>query len=154
MAEVYFYHLTRSSTQDALLALLPRALQAGWRVAVRGRDPERIDQLDQMLWRGRPGDFLPHGQDKNPHPELQPVLLTLGAPSNDPQCLMSIDGADLDPSEIAAMARCCIFFDGQDPQATAQARTQWKALTAAGCAVIYWSEESGRWEKKAETGTR
>ena len=26
------------------------------------------------------------------------------------------------------------------------------ALTGAGCAAKYWSEESGRWEKKAEKG--
>ncbi|MCW8843703.1 MAG: DNA polymerase III subunit chi, partial [Rhodobacteraceae bacterium] len=29
-------------------------------------------------------------------------------------------------------------------------RGQWKSLTDAGCAAQYWSEESGRWEKKAE----
>ena len=34
----------------------------------------------------------------------------------------------------------------------AHARGQWKALTGAGCAAEYWSEESGRWEKKAESG--
>jgi DNA polymerase-3 subunit chi len=31
------------------------------------------------------------------------------------------------------------------------ARVQWKALTGAGCAAQYWSEESGNWEKKAES---
>ena len=30
------------------------------------------------------------------------------------------------------------------------ARVQWKTLTDAGCSAQYWSEESGRWEKKAE----
>ncbi|NIZ09870.1 DNA polymerase III subunit chi [Pseudooceanicola sp. HF7] len=151
MAEVYFYHLTRSTTEEALRALLPRALQAGWRVAVRGRQADRLDDLDLKLWQGREEDFLPHGQDKNPHPELQPILLTLGQPANDPQCLMSIDGAELTPAEIAPLNRACIFFDGNDTQATAHARTQWKGLTDAGCAAVYWSEESGRWEKKAES---
>ena len=28
-----------------------------------------------------------------------------------------------------------------------------KALTDAGCAAQYWSEESGRWEKKAENAS-
>ena len=40
--------------------------------------------------------------------------------------------------------------DGNDPAALDIARGQWKALTDAGCAAQYWSEESGRWEKKAE----
>ena len=32
------------------------------------------------------------------------------------------------------------------------ARGQWKALTGAGLSAQYWSEESGRWQKKAEAG--
>jgi DNA polymerase-3 subunit chi len=32
-----------------------------------------------------------------------------------------------------------------------QARRQWKTLTEAGCAAQYWSEESGRWQKKADS---
>ncbi|WP_010140815.1 DNA polymerase III subunit chi [Oceanicola sp. S124] len=152
MGEVYFYHLTRSSVDGALQNLLPRALAAGWRVAVRGTDADRLDWLDQKLWLGPEESFLPHGQDKNPHAELQPVLLTLGQPANGPDCLMTIDGAALEPSEIEGVKRACILFDGHDEEALSHARGQWKALTGAGCAAIYWSEESGRWEKKAESG--
>ncbi|KAA2316911.1 DNA polymerase III subunit chi [Pseudooceanicola sediminis] len=154
MGEVYFYHLTHSSVDGALQNLLPRALGAGWRVAVRGQEAERLDWLDQKLWLGRDDDFLPHGQDKDPHPELQPILLTLGAASNAPDCLMSIDGAPLDVAEVESSKRSCILFDGSDEQAVAHARIQWKSLTGAGCAAVYWSEESGRWQKKAETAGR
>ena len=45
-----------------------------------------------------------------------------------------------------------MIFDGNDPDALQAARAQWKALTDAGCAAQYWSEETGRWEKKAERG--
>ncbi|MBT9383227.1 DNA polymerase III subunit chi [Pseudooceanicola sp. CBS1P-1] len=152
MGQVYFYHLTRSSVDGALQALLPRALQAGWRVAVRGREAERLDWLDQKLWLGPDETFLPHGRDSAPHAQLQPILLTQGVPANEPDCLMAIDGADLTPQEIAPLKRACILFDGRDEAATAHARIQWKALTGAGCAAIYWSEESGRWEKKAQSG--
>lgn len=154
MGEVYFYHLTRSSVDGALQALLPRALSAGWKVAVRGQDADRLDWLDQKLWLGPEESFLPHGQDKNPHAELQPVLLTLGRAANAPDCLMSIDGAEVDPAELDGLKRACILFDGHDEPALAHARAQWKALTAAGCAAVYWSEESGRWEKKAESAAR
>lgn len=50
------------------------------------------------------------------------------------------------------MERVCVLFDGNDDLALNRARGQWKALTDAGCAAQYWSEESGRWEKKAEKG--
>jgi DNA polymerase-3 subunit chi len=63
---------------------------------------------------------------------------------------MSIDGAALTAKEITTASRACVLFDGHDEAATAHARTQWTALTDAGCAAQYWSEESGNWQKKAE----
>jgi DNA polymerase-3 subunit chi len=151
MGAAYFYHLTRSPLEVALPLLLGRALQAGWRVAVRGRDPQRMDWLDQQLWLGIPDGFLPHGLAGGPHDAAQPVLLTTATDApNDPACLMTVDGADLEPAEVIAMARVCVIFDGNDPAALQKARGQWKALTDAGCAAQYWSEESGRWEMKAE----
>ncbi|HSG57217.1 MAG TPA: DNA polymerase III subunit chi [Paracoccaceae bacterium] len=153
MGAAYFYHLTRNPLEVALPQLLGRALQAGWRVAVRGRNPERMDWLDQQLWLGAPDGFLPHGLAGGPHDAEQPVLLTTGTgAANDPACLMTVDGADLMPDEVQRLERVCVIFDGNDPEAVNQARAQWKALTDAGCAAQYWSEESGRWEKKAERG--
>lgn len=63
---------------------------------------------------------------------------------------MSVDGAEVSAEEVAALERVCILFDGNDEQAVQQAREQWKTLTDAGCSAQYWSEESGRWEKRAE----
>ena len=40
--------------------------------------------------------------------------------------------------------------DDGGAKAVQTARVQWKTLTDAGCAAKYWSEESGRWEMKAE----
>jgi DNA polymerase-3 subunit chi len=51
---------------------------------------------------------------------------------------------------VKALERVCILFDGNDGRAVEGARAQWRALTGAGCAAQYWSEASGRWEKKAE----
>ena len=64
---------------------------------------------------------------------------------------MAIDGAEVAPEEVETLQRVCILFDGTDPEAVNQARSQWKTLTDAGCSAQYWSEEGGRWEKKAET---
>lgn len=151
MGAVYFYHLTRNPLERGLTLLLERALGAGWRVAVRGTDPARLDWLDEKLWLD-PGDgFLPHGRAGGPHDARQPVLLTTAAePANRPECVMAVDGAQVTPQEVAALARVCILFDGHDAAAVQAAREQWKTLTAAGCAAQYWSEESGRWQKKAE----
>ncbi|MBN9677406.1 DNA polymerase III subunit chi [Salipiger bermudensis] len=151
MGAAYFYHLTQRPLEATLPLLLEKSLAAGWRVAVRGTDPGRMDWLDQRLWMGPEDGFLPHGQAGGKHDALQPVLLTVQeALPNDPACLMAVDGAGVAPEEVNRLERVCILFDGHDGMALDAARGQWRALTGAGCKAQYWSEESGRWEKKAE----
>lgn len=152
MGEAYFYHLTRQPLEAVLPDLLEKSLGRGWRVAVRGTDPQRMDWLDQKLWLGPEDGFLPHGLAGGPQDADQPVLLTTGMDvANDPGCLMSIDGAEVAADEVKTLDRVCVLFDGQDDAALQRARDQWRALTGAGCKAQYWSEDSGRWEKKAES---
>ena len=151
MGAAFFYHLTQRPLEATLPLLLEKSLAAGWRVAVRGTDPGRMDWLDQRLWMGPEDGFLPHGQAGGKHDALQPVLLTVQEElPNDPACLMAVDGAQVAPEEVNRLERVCILFDGHDGMALDAARGQWRALTGAGCKAQYWSEESGRWEKKAE----
>ena len=151
MGAAYFYHLTRKPLDETLPMLLEKARGAGWRVAVRGCDPDRLAWLDERLWQGRDDSFLAHGLQGGPHDVLQPILLTSAQDAaNKAECVMAIDGALVSASEVGSLERVCILFDGTDPEAVQQARGQWKSLTDAGCSAQYWSEESGRWEKKAE----
>jgi len=150
MGAAFFYHLTRRPLEQTLPVLLGKAREAGWRIAVRGADAGRMEWLDEKLWQGPDDGFLPHGLAGGPHDADQPILLTTGAAANDPACLMTVDGAEVSPEEVQALERVCVLFDGHDPEALNRARGQWKALTDAGCSAQYWSEESGRWEKKAE----
>ncbi len=153
MGAAYFYHLTQRPLEATLPVLVERALGQGWRVAVRGTEAKRMDWLDQKLWLTGDESFLPHGLAGGPHDAMQPVLLTTGPEApNGAQCLMAVDGAEVAPDEPARYERVCILFDGGDPAALDRARGQWRALTEAGVAAQYWSEESGRWEKKAEAG--
>lgn len=153
MGEAYFYHLTRAPLEVTLATLLTKSLQAGWRVAVVGRTDDALERLDAQLWL-RPDDgFLPHGRAGGPHDAAQPVLLTTGAAGNDPTCLVSVEGADVSPEDVTRMERVMVLFDGHDEAALQVARAQWKALTGAGVSAKYWSEESGKWEMKAQSGT-
>lgn len=154
MGAAYFYHLTRAPLEVTLPMLLVKARGAGWRVLVRGSDPEQIAWLDQKLWLTPEDGFLPHGVAGGAHDADQPVLLSADAPgvaaANDPACLMTVGGAPVTPDEVKRLQRVCVLFDGNDAQALDRARVQWKDLTTAGCAAQYWSEEGGKWEKKAE----
>ena len=151
MGAAFFYHLTETPLEATLPTLLSRCRQQGWRVAIRGRDAARLDWLDEKLWQG--DGFLPHGRAGGPHDADQPILLTDRADApNGPACVMTIDGADVAPDEVAALERTCILFDGHDPAAVETARAQWRTLTAAGAAAQYWAQDGGRWTKKAEQG--
>lgn len=151
MGAVFFYHLTQGPLEQTLPVLLEKAQRAGWRIAVRGSDPNRMEWLDDRLWQGGKDSFLPHGLQGGPHDALQPILLTTTfEAANAPDCVMSVDGAAVQSKEVDAMQRVCVLFDGTDPEAVQRARGQWKELTDAGCSAQYWSQETGRWEKKAE----
>ncbi len=151
MGSVYFYHLTRGPLEDTLPVLLTKARAAGWTIAVRGRDPQRMGWLDDRLWVGAADSFLAHGLEGGAHDARQPILLTTGPEAaNAASCVMAVDGAEVTAQEVQVLDRVCILFDGTDPEAVQQARGQWKLLTEAGCSAQYWSEETGRWEKKAE----
>jgi DNA polymerase-3 subunit chi len=152
LGEVFFYHLTRAPLEVTLRTLLEKSLGAGWRVAVRGRTEEALDRLDAQLWLGPEDGFLPHGRAGGLHDAAQPVLLTTGREAaNRPDCVVSVEGAEIGAEETGGLARAMILFDGHDPGAVQAAREQWKALTGAGAKAKYWSEESGRWEMKAES---
>lgn len=150
MGEVYFYHLTQRPLEATLRQLLEKSLAQPWRVAVRGRTDAMLARLDEQLWLGE--GFLPHGRAGGPHDADQPVLLTTGPAGNAPDCLVSVEGAGITAEEVAAHRRSMILFDGHDPGAVEAARAQWRTLTRAGAAAKYWSEESGSWQKKAESG--
>ncbi len=155
MGTVMFFHLMQSSPADTLAINAPRALGQGWRVMVRGTDPAGLERLDGELWlKGGDDSFLPHGLAGGPRDGDQPLLLGLGAGGNRAKVLALVDGAEATDAEITAMERVWILFDGSDAARLQAARAQWKAVTAAGHPAQYWSEETGRWEKKAESPAR
>lgn len=153
MGAAYFYHLTRRPLEAVLPTLLEKSLERGWRILVRGTDGPRMAALDEALWVYADDAFLPHGLAGGAADTAQPILLDTetGLPEGR-TCLLSVEGAEVTAQEVAALERVSILFDGGDGAALEKARSQWRDLTEAGVAAQYWSEESGRWEKKAESG--
>lgn len=154
MAEVLFYHLTRSPLEVTLPDLLQKSRTRGWNVVVKGKSLDRLKWLDDRLWQGGDDGFLPHGLDGGPHDALQLVLLSqVSAAPNGAEVMMAVDGADVSVEEANRFSRVCILFDGNDATALDHARGQWKALTDAGCPAKYWSQEGGSWAEKASKNT-
>jgi len=149
MTEIGFYHLQRSSLEQALPKLLEKVLEAGKRAVVVARSDERIEQLNGVLWTYRPDSFVPHGSARDGNAEKQPVWLATGPENpNGAGILILTDGATAD--EFDGFERCLEMFDGNDDEAVAAARQRWTAYKSAGHDVVYYQQtEGGGWEKKA-----
>ncbi|NNM55909.1 DNA polymerase III subunit chi [Acidocella sp.] len=145
MAEAGFYHLTRTDMAAALPALLGRTLAAGERAVVVCKDAAQLAALDVALWHAHQPDWLPHGTKATPHPEWQPVFLTIE--DENPAgagFLFRLGGA---AAEMAPYKRVFDLFDGNDEDEVAAARARWRAAKAAGHTLTYWKQGEGGWEK-------
>ena len=151
MAEIGFYHLTRTPLDQALPRLLGRVLAGGGRAMVLCGGSERVEALDAALWLSSDPDWLPHGTKRSGNAELQPIWLTdedppaEGAP-NGARFLFLLDGAESE--RLDRFDRVLDLFDGNDEAALAAARRRWAAAKAAGHALSYWQQGARGWEKK------
>jgi len=147
--DVWFYHLERTSLDQALPELLEKTLARGWKALVRSTARERVEHLDGWLWSYRDDAFLPHGLEDEPMAERQPILITTGMDNlNGADALFLIDGAEA--GDVSGYERCVLLFDGRDEAATAAARGRWSGFRQAGAAVSYWRQgENGAWRKEA-----
>jgi DNA polymerase III subunit chi len=152
VAEIGFYHLTRTPLDQALPRLLGRVLEGGGRAMVLCGGPERVAALDAALWLCADPDWLPHGTARSGNAELQPIWLTEedapaeGAP-NGARFLFLLDGAD--SARLDRFDRVLDLFDGNDEAALEAARRRWAAAKAAGHALSYWQQGPRGWERKA-----
>ncbi len=148
MTEINFYHLTRSTLEQALPRLLEKALQSGGRAVVMAGSPERIEALNAHLWTYDPDSFLPHGSAKDGNAALQPVWLTANDENPNAATLLFLtDGAV--SQNLGSFARCFELFDGRDETAVEAARQRWKTLKIEGHTIAYWQQnDKGGWEKR------
>lgn len=146
MAEIGFYHLTRTALDVALPKLLGRVLETGGRAVVKASSEERVAALDTALWLCPDPDWLPHGTRATGEADLQPIWLTTEdeAP-NGARFLFLVEGAT--SARLDAFERVFDLFDGRDEAAVAAARQRWTAAKAAGHTLTYWRQTERGWEK-------
>lgn len=154
MPELAFYHLTRSPLDQALAQLLGRSVANGWRCLVKTGAPEKLGALSDRLWDFGQGSFLAHGIAQNSDlDQHQPILLADHQdPKNGAEVLMVIEAADFDPADIQNFKKVCLIFDSGSGDQMDHARLTWTKAKEMGQRAIYWSQETGKWEKKLEIG--
>jgi DNA polymerase-3 subunit chi len=151
LAEVGFYHLTRSTLEEALPRLLEKAYATGMRAVVRVGDAERLELLNRALWTYGKESFLPHGTRADGWPERQPIYLSTEIDNpNDAALLVLVE--DAAAPDLAGFARCLLLFDGNDPSAVERARQRWRDVLALGHKCVYWQQSGRGWVKAAERG--
>ena len=147
MAEIGFYHLTRTNADRALPQLLGRTLAAGQRAVVLCASSERLKKLDAALWECPTPHWLPHGTAESGDADLQPIWLTTEdeAP-NGARFLFLIDGTT--SALLASFDRVFDLFDGSNPAELEKARERWRTVKAAGHTLTYWQQGARAWEKR------
>src|ERR1700720_3637827 len=147
MADIGFYHLLSTPLERALPRLLERAVGQGHRVVLQAGSAERVEHLNALLWTYDEAGFLPHGSAPDGNASTQPIWLTHKHENpNGASILFLVDGVEAD--DLAGYARCIDMFDGNNPDAVAQARARGRAAGAAGHTLTYWQQTDKGWEKK------
>lgn len=145
MAQVGFYHLTRTSPEAALPPLLGRTLAGGERAVVVCGSEARVAAVDEALWAVSTPEWLPHGTARTGHAALQLIWLSLVPENpNGARFLFLLDGMS---AELAGWTRVFDLFDGTDDAAVQAARARWSAARAGGHTLTYWKQTATGWEK-------
>lgn len=145
MAEIGFYHLTRSLLVQVLPQLLTRTLASGQRALVLGPDLASLDTISTELW-AQPA-WLPHGTVSDGDPDLQPIWLSADPESsNGARYLFLVEGAETD--RVRDYDRVFDLFDGNSAEAIAAARVRWKSAKDSGHNLTYWQQTDSGWQKK------
>lgn len=149
MPEILFYHLTQSTAEQALPALIERSLARNWRVGVQFADESRYHAMDDHLWTWADDSFIPHGKMDDPFPPLQPVYLTMQEDNpNKADIRFLLDGATC--LMVESYTRLVLMFEDRDTQIVENMRTQWITYKQKAYPLTYWQQdENRRWIKKA-----
>lgn len=148
--EVRFYHLLTQNLEQALPAILMKALAGGRKAVVRFGDAREVEHFNNHFWTYNPDSFLPHGAANDGHAKLQPVYLTDRPENPNAADMLVLCNQKTVPENISEFSLCCDFLDGGDDEAVQAGRARWKEYKDAGYSLTYWQQtETGGWEQKA-----
>ena len=151
MTEILFFHLQSRPLEQVLPTILERALSRGQKVVVELSSQERLNGLDDHLWSYSDESFLPHvtAIEADAREQSDRADDAAGTTPTRAQVRICAEGVRI-PDAMQDYERVVLIFDGDDPDALAAAREDWRKARASGLAASYWQQdETGRWEKKA-----
>jgi DNA polymerase-3 subunit chi len=149
MSEVIFYALNKTPIGKAVPKLLEKIIAAQNRVLIYTDTEERADLYDTALWTYTTMGFLPHGTQKDPYPEEQPILLSTSTnPLNNANILLSLHRPF---REFQNFHKVIYFFDGSNNLEVEMIRKEVEYCKNENIKSTYWRElYTGGWEKGSE----
>ncbi len=148
MTDIAFYHLERSTLEQALPKLLEKTLAAGKRALVLAGSDQRVEALNDLMWSYDQDSWVPHGSAKDGNADRQPIWFSVSDENlNSAEFLFLTDGAGTEA--VGDFERCFELFDGNNPESVANARVRFKAYKDTGYELSYFQQTaSGGWQKK------
>ncbi len=127
---------------------MEKAHATGKPCLIRTPDNSLVDEIDKTLWTYKNDSFLPHCIESAENANNNAIVISHSENNpNGARILMMLDGAfdkDLDTFD-----RVLFMFNGNDDNATSEARNRWKAYKSAGHECTYWQQtENGGWQQK------
>lgn len=150
-----FYHLQKSTLEQALPMLLSKVYDAGMKALVLASSEERVEDINSFLWTYNDAAWLPHGSKKDGNAEYQHIWITDDASQNpnNAEVLVLVDGATINLSDndnLKTCSRCLNIFDGRDEESVSEARKYWKEAKGKDFELHYWQQtDRGSWQEKA-----
>ncbi|MBY0355008.1 MAG: DNA polymerase III subunit chi [Rickettsiales bacterium] len=144
--QVRFYHLLSTPLGKALPKLMEAAYQNGVKTLIHGRE-DQIEAMDRAIWTFHPGKFVPHGTQRDPYPDEQPIFLSTNlSPLNGATLLVMINGALYEGAHT--FERLFDIFDGSDEDSVTAARERWAAYKSRGWVMEYFRQnDDGSWSQ-------
>jgi len=151
MATLAFYHLTRSTSDEALPLLLQKTLGAEKRALVCCQNQQKA-QISSAVWSFGEASWLPHGVDgkDDEDADLCPIWISDNPEQNANNAQYVFFMSGITPTSFDDKERVFVLFDGNNAEDLDAARRQWKDFRDAGHDLSYWQQDdAGRWSKSA-----
>lgn len=148
--EIRFYHLLRSTLEQALPQIVAKAYEKGHRIIIKTQSAAQSNTLDKLLWTYDEQSFLPHASGKVEAANDQPIWITDKEENpNNADVLIVTSGETLEMSKDFVL--CCDMFDGAKDDLLQAARERWKYWRDQDDFDISYFQQTdgGGWEKKA-----
>lgn len=143
--KVDFWQVSRDPVEKVVAMIAARVIGEDERLLVVSDDPAQRQAISRELWSAGRDSFLANGEASAPGADRQPILLS-DAPeaANGASHVIFADGKWRDAE---GFARTFLLFGEDTVQA---ARGTWRSLDEReGLERSYFSQEDGKWERKA-----